>query len=149
MARKTKLNASAEDYLEAIFQLVAESGSARTGEIARLLGVHKSTVTGALHSLADKDLVEYSPYAAAQLTARGRRVAGEIVRRHHVLHRFLREVLLLDEAVAEANACRIEHGLDREVVDRLVACIESGEDGQSRSEWVERFRRTAGGEDAG
>ena len=141
MAQKSTLNASAEDYLEAIFQLVGENGAARTGDIARRLGVHKSTVTGALHGLADKGLVNYSPYAAAGLTARGRRVAGEIVRRHQVLHRFLREVLLLDEPVAEANACRIEHGLDRQVVDRLVAFIESVDDGEDRREWVERFRR--------
>jgi len=141
MARQAKLNAPAEDYLEAIFQLVAEDGAARTGEIARRLGVHKSTVTGALHGLADKGLVEYSPYSATVLTDRGRRVASEIVRRHDVLHRFLRDVLLLPDPLAEANACRIEHGLDRQVVDRLVSFIESVADGEAREQWRNRFRR--------
>jgi len=144
MARQVKLNASAEDYLEAIFQLVAEDGAARTGEIARRLGVHKSTVTGALHALADKGLVEYSPYSASVLTDRGRRVASEIVRRHDVLHRFLKDVLLLPDALAEANACRIEHGLDREVVDRLVAFLESVADGEAREQWRDRFRPGGG-----
>ena len=145
MAQQAKLNASAEDYLEAIFQLAAEDGAARTGEIARRVGVHKSTVTGALHALADKGLVEYSPYSASVLTDRGRRVAEEIVRRHDTLHRFLKEVLLLPDTLAEANACRIEHDLDREVVDRLVAFTESVADGVDWDEWTERIRRRGRG----
>jgi DtxR family Mn-dependent transcriptional regulator len=36
-----------------------------------------------------------------------------------VLKRFLAEVLLVDAELAEANACRLEHAVDRSVLERL------------------------------
>ena len=119
MAHSPALSATLENYLEVMERLTAELGMARVRDIARALGVHKSTVTSALRSLTERGLVSYAPYEVAELTARGREVAREIVDRHEVIRQFLVEVLSVTETVADANACRMEHDLDPEVLERL------------------------------
>ena len=108
-----------EDYLETILALVHKKGTARARDIAGSLAVHKSTVTAALRSLGAKGLVSYSPYENVTLTPAGRRIAAKVARDHGGIRRFLTEVLLLDERTADENACRMEHGMDREVAVRL------------------------------
>jgi len=110
-----------EDYLEAIAWLVSDKGVARVRDIAAALSVHKSTVTATLRSLAEKGLVHYSAYEAATLTPEGRKIAEDVIRRHEIVREFFIEVLALDREVADANACRIEHVMDAEVLDRLAS----------------------------
>jgi DtxR family Mn-dependent transcriptional regulator len=119
MTQTGTLSATLEDYLEIISQLAAEHGVARAGSIADGLSVHKSTVTSALKGLAERGLINYSPYAFITLTPAGARMARDIRKRHDVIRRFLEDVLSVDQALAEANACRMEHVMDREVLDRL------------------------------
>lgn len=136
-----ELSPALEDYLEVVWNLLAEKGVARVRDIARKLGVHKSSVTAAMKSLSKKQLVNYSPYEMTTLTPKGRGLAQEIVQRHEVIRRFLVDVLSVEPHVAEANACRMEHVMDREVLERLVlfaqfvkVCPRAGKD------WVEQFR---------
>ena len=119
MPEPVELSAALEDYLEAMARVIAEKGTARVRDIAAALSVHKSTVTGALRSLSEKGLVEYAPYEIATLTPKGQEVARRIAHRHDVIRDFLVEVLSVNEELAEANACRMEHDLDREVLERL------------------------------
>lgn len=124
MSEAENLSAPLEDYLETIAGLVEEHGAARAGEIARELSVHKSTVTAALQSLSRKGLVNYAPYQAATLTTDGECLAAEIIRRHESIKRFLTDVLLVVDPVAEENACRLEHTLDEAVLDRMGQFVE-------------------------
>jgi DtxR family Mn-dependent transcriptional regulator len=108
-----------EDYLEAILRLIAEKGAARVRDIANALSVHKSTVSWTLKNLAGKGLVNYSRYEITTLTTLGEKVAKDVVRRHEILRDFFVRVLALEGEVADANACRAEHILDAEVLERL------------------------------
>ncbi len=108
-----------EDYLEAILGLVQRKGAARVRDIALSLDVHKSTVTAALKALGLRGLVNYSPYETATLTPEGATAAAEVSRKHRQIQTFLMEVLHLDEAAAESNACRMEHAMDRDVLERI------------------------------
>ncbi|MCB2227913.1 MAG: metal-dependent transcriptional regulator [Desulfarculaceae bacterium] len=119
-----RLTAQSEDYLEAIAELQKENQVARTKDIAERLGVTPGTVTSALKSLGDKGLVNYQPYSPISLTASGERLAGEIIRRHDTLTRFLGEVLGVPPSQAEDNACRAEHVLGREVIERMACFLE-------------------------
>jgi DtxR family Mn-dependent transcriptional regulator len=119
MSEAENLSAPLEDYLETIAELIEDHGSARAGQIAKELSVHKSTVTAALQSLSRKGLVNYAPYQAATLTTDGESRAAEIIRRHESIKRFLTDVLLIADPVAEENACRLEHTLDDEVLARM------------------------------
>jgi DtxR family Mn-dependent transcriptional regulator len=126
------VSAVLEDYLEAIAELGGTSCTVRSRDIAARLRVHKSTVTAALHSLAEKGLVHYAPYAAVSLTAAGREVAEEVCRRHRVLRRFLGNNLGMDAVGADETACRLEHAVDPECLDRL---LRLGEFLESSAEW--------------
>ena len=108
-------------------------------DIADALSVHKSTATAALKSLEEKGMVDYRPYASPTLTTAGRKAARGIRKRHEVIRQFLTRVLLVDPEVADDNACRMEHGLDSVVLNRLsllagffTDCPESGKHCVSR-----------------
>lgn len=118
------LSASLEDYLEAIYHIVHDKQAARAKDIAQRLGVNRSSVTGALHALSEKKLVHYTPYDIVTLTPEGERVAEGIAHRHDVLRDFFTRVLGVEETVAEENACRIEHAVSEDILDRLAAFID-------------------------
>jgi len=141
MATSTHLTAALEDYLEAIFHVVAEKGEARVNDIAAELSVHKSTVTAALKRLARERMVNYSPYESATLTARGRREARRVTRRHRVIRDFLTDVLAVAPKSADENACRMEHVVDKDVLDRLARFAQFVKDCPRAGEgWVGSFR---------
>ena len=54
------LSASLEDYLKAIFRIVAVKQAARAKDISARLNVSNSSVTGALRTLADRGLINYA-----------------------------------------------------------------------------------------
>jgi len=130
-----------EDYLEAVWRLVDEKGVARVRDIAAALSVHKSTVSSSLKSLSEKGLVNYSPYEITTLTPRGREIAEDVVRRHEIIRDFLVQVLALEGNRADANACRAEHVLDAEVLERL-ACFARfvGECSSARQHCLKNFQ---------
>lgn len=139
MKANGKLSPELEDYLEAIFVLAREKGRVRVSDIARMVAVHKSTVTAALRSLAARELIIYSAYRKAELTGRGLRIARRVARNHEAIRKFLSEVLLLDDVEAEKNACRMEHVMDRAALQRLVQFAEFTEKHRwSRSAWKAR-----------
>lgn len=137
---RQKISENLEDYLETILELEKANKVARSKEIADKMDVMQGSVTGALKSLAEKNLINYEPYSYITLTAKGKELATEIARKHSVIKDFLKNVLLLDNERAEDNACRMEHAMDRAAVERLVQFIEyiqycprAGED------WVKAF----------
>ncbi|MFA5240168.1 MAG: metal-dependent transcriptional regulator [Phycisphaerae bacterium] len=123
-AKDSKLSASLEDYLEAIFNLAGESNVARSKDIAELLGVSRASVTGALRVLKAKGLANYKPYDFVTLTEAGRVSAAEIVRRHNILKSFFINLLGVERDVAQQAACKAEHALGPEVIARMLSFIE-------------------------
>lgn len=113
------LSSNLEDYLESIFVLESEHKSARAKDIAERLNVQRASVTGALHALSEKGLINYQPYSSVTLTPEGFRLATRIMHRHKVLFDFFHRILQLPPDKAEANACRIEHQIDDEALERL------------------------------
>jgi len=124
MSKLISLSASLEDYIEAIFHIVAEKKVARGKEIAKRLKVSRASVTEALRSLSKKGLINYEPYEVITLTEKGREVAEDVIRRHEALKDFFVKVLAIDAAQAEDSACRIEHAAPPEVIDRLIRLVE-------------------------
>lgn len=118
------LSSSMEDYLEAIYHLERERRIARVRDIAKRLDVKMSSVTSALKSLGSRGLIRYDPHQFITLTSQGIEKAKEIVRKHEVLTRFFVKVLKIPDDVAEDNACRVEHYLDPEVIEKLVNFVE-------------------------
>jgi DtxR family Mn-dependent transcriptional regulator len=86
--------------------------------------VKAGSVSPALARLADLGLVRYERREYIELTPPGEAAARRVSSRHELLTRFFSEVLLLPRAVAEQDACTIEHGLSNEAMDRLVRLFE-------------------------
>jgi len=124
VAEVMNLSASLEDYLEAIYHTVEAKGAARAKDIVVRLGVHNSSVTQALKSLAEKELVNYAPYDTITLTESGQAVALDVVKRHQTLRAFLGKVLGLPDAEADEGACRMEHAVSGAILDRIVKFVE-------------------------
>lgn len=116
---------SVEDYLEAIIVLSREmGGDVRVTELSERLGVSKPSVSVAVRKLTQAGFVEHEPYGAVQLTPAGKERATAVAMRHNLLHRFLTEILGVNESPAQADACAMEHGLSKETVDRLAQFVE-------------------------
>ena len=125
MAAKTeRLSESLEDYLEAILDLEKTNKVARVKDIAEKLGVLRGSVTGGLKNLSEKGLIDHEPYGFITLTPKGAKMAREVTRRHAAIKNFLLKVLQLGADAAEANACRMEHAMDKAAIDRLVEFID-------------------------
>lgn len=139
--RTEKISASLEDYLEAIYNLSSGKNIARGKDIAGLLGVSQSSVTGALRSLAEKGLINYKPYGYITLTGKGRKAASSIVRKHGVIKSFFVDILGVDPEVAQKAACQAEHAFGGEVVTRLHYFIKfSAQSAQKGDDIVARFK---------
>ena len=142
MRRSKTLSANMEDYLEAIFHISQEKQAARAKDIADRMEVNKSSVTGALRSLSEKGLVNYAPYDIITLTAKGKKRAAEIVRRHAAIKEFFIKILLIDPDEAEEASCRVEHAVSKNIIDRLIRFVEFMEIcPRGGKEWIKGFQR--------
>lgn len=106
---------TAEDYVEAIADLVAEKGECRGADLARLFGVSHVTVTKTVARLASEGLVESEPYRPLSLTSKGKRLAAAARERHEVVEQFL-ITLGVSPAVAAVDSEGIEHHVSEETL---------------------------------
>lgn len=120
-----KLTESLEDYLEAIAELIAVDGHAHSKEIAQKLQVTMPSVTGALRQLLQLDLIIYNTHRPVLLTAKGKALAERIIYHHEVLKLFFSGILGLPIDKASETACRLEHIVDEDIVERFVLFSEA------------------------
>lgn len=106
--RKAHRDETAEDYVEAIDQLIQDHGSARVGKLAELMGVSHVTVTRIIARLCKEGLVTTEPRKPIFLTEQGQAVAAASRARHIVVLDFLRAIGV-DERQAQIDAEGIEH----------------------------------------
>ncbi len=137
-----KPTSSLEDYLEAIAVLKKEGGKATVTALSKSVGVKKPSVDWALRKLADAGLVTHERYGDVHLTPEGARIADEVCRRHKALFGFLTNILIVDPAIAEQDACSMEHALSRESIHRLEKFISLVmECYPGRPDWEKIFNR--------
>ena len=110
---------SLEMYLETISLLHDRVRVARVTDIARELRVSKPSVHAALHELERRGYIQHEHYGEVFLSPAGRDASTAIRRRHVLLSTFLREKLGVSPETAEQDACRIEHYLSQETIDRI------------------------------
>lgn len=110
-----------QDYLKVVHEIGRQKTGrlARTGEVAKRLGVSPSTVTCMFRRLESAGLLAYEAYRGARPTVRGEHLAAQVLRRHQVLEEFLAQVLELIEQDVHEDAERLEHCVSNEVVSRM------------------------------
>ena len=119
-----KIQESGENYLETILNLEQKNGVVRSIDIANELGFSKPSVSRAMGVLKKAGYIEQEAYGNIRLTDAGRARASEVYERHVLLTRFFVEQLALDPKIAEQDACRIEHVISPETVERIRATLE-------------------------
>jgi DtxR family transcriptional regulator, manganese transport regulator len=113
----------AQDYVEMIAELIANTGEARLVDLARALGVTHVTAGQTIQRLQRRGLVTTEPYRSIFLTPGGRRLATESRRRHEIVVRFL-TAIGVPVAVAESDAEGIEHHVSPETLAAFVRYLD-------------------------
>ena len=124
MSANRRISSSLEDYLEAIADLIDANGHAHSKELAERLMVKMPSVTNALQALAARDLIVYKPHQPVVLTPAGTQEAAGIRKRHQCLCRFFEDVLALSHDEADATACKVEHDINENVLNKLIVLTE-------------------------
>ncbi len=113
-----RIQESGENYLEAILVLKNKNGSVRSIDIAGFLNFTKPSVSRAMAILKQAGHIIMDKDGQIQLTASGLAIAESIYEKH----RFLTEFLIaigVEEEVAAADACRIEHVISEQTFNKL------------------------------
>jgi DtxR family manganese transport transcriptional regulator len=113
--RRAHQSEVAEDYVEMIAELIAETGEARSVDLAARFGVTSPTVNAIIQRLQREDLVETRPYRSIFLTAAGQALADKARDRHRIVRDFLLTIGL-PETIAEEDAEGIEHHVSPETL---------------------------------
>lgn len=113
--REQHAQEKAQDYVEAVADLIEEKGEARATALARRMGVSHVTVIRTIQRLQKEGWVSSEPYRAIDLTEKGRALALKSRERHRKIIAFL-EALGVSPAVAEADAEGIEHHVSPETL---------------------------------
>jgi len=107
-----------EDYLKVMLELSGK-GEMRSIDIADALGVTKASVSCMMNRLKDEGYITKEKYGTVALTNKGFEVAANVRRRYGLLKTFLMTVLGVDATTASDDACRIEHVISSESLNRI------------------------------
>ena len=123
--RRAHQSEVAEDYVEMISDLIAETGEARTVDLAARFGVTSPTVNAIIRRLQREDLVETRPYRSIFLTEAGKALAEASRERHRIVRDFLVTIGVPD-AIAEEDAEGVEHHVSEETLAVFAAITRRG-----------------------
>ena len=123
--RRAHQSEVAEDYVEMISDLIAETGEARTVDLAARFGVTSPTVNAIIRRLQREDLVETRPYRSIFLTEAGKALAEASRERHRIVRDFLVTIGVPD-AIAEEDAEGVEHHVSEQTLAVFAAITRRG-----------------------
>lgn len=109
-----------ENYLETILMLHQERGFVRSVDVANRMGYSKPTISEQMKKFRAQGYVEMDESGYITLTPAGDAIAQRIYERHVIIAQMLMS-LGVEEQVAYADACKIEHDLSEESFARLRA----------------------------
>ena len=125
MSQRTFRNESRDDYLEAILIIRQKKGFCRSTDIASWLGISRPSVSVELGKLAELGLIRMDEDKMLHLTDEGFALADSTYAKHIYLKHFLMSVGV-DEAVAEKEACSMEHALSNDSFEKILSRYPSG-----------------------
>lgn len=116
---------NAQDYLEAIADLIDLSGEARVVDLAGRLGLSHATVIQTIRRLQRDELVTTEPYRSIYLTKEGQRIAQNAKHRHAITVAVL-EKLGVDVETAQADAEGMEHHVSPKTLEAFEEFLAKG-----------------------
>lgn len=118
--RRNHATELAEDYVEAIADLIQRQGRCRLVEVAKHFAVSHVTANRAVARLKRLGLVASEPYGPITLTAEGARLAARSKHRHAIVLSFL-----VSLGVSPTNAVLDAEGIEHHVSDETLRCMET------------------------
>ncbi len=112
------IHKSGEDYLEAILMVRQEKGYCRSIDVAHHLNVSKPSVSVAMGILREGGMVTTDEDGLLNFTEEGLKLATDVYNRHCLLTEFLL-YLGVEDRIARADACKIEHDISPETYQCL------------------------------
>jgi Mn-dependent DtxR family transcriptional regulator len=106
---------SGEMYIETIYVLTKKGAPPRAIDVGEHMGFSKPSVSRAIGILKKNGFVTVGDDGAITLTDEGIAIAEKIFERHTILTAFL-EKIGVPPAVAEQDACKIEHRISDDSV---------------------------------
>ncbi len=102
-----------EEYCETIYELAEDDVEVIQARIAERMGISRPAVSEMIKRLEHEGLVEID--GKIRLSAEGRALAEQVVRRHRLAERFLTDILGLSWAEAHHEAGKWEHVISESV----------------------------------
>ena len=118
-----------EDYLINILRLTEGDGVVKTTELANYMKVSPASVTEMLKVLQKEGLVNYERYRGVSLTEEGNIRARDLRRKHHIMERFLTDILEIDHQDAHDQACAVEHSISDDAANKMCRMMGTKIDG--------------------
>ena len=119
---------SVDEYLETIYFLAFPIGEYRplssgsptlASRVAEMLGVSRASAGEMLKRLEGDGLIERGEHKEALLTAKGRKRAERVVRKHRIIERLLTDFMGYTAAEAHVHADALGDTFSDEMVDRI------------------------------
>ena len=123
MTPRPELTGQAEDYLKAIYELEQGGDAVGTTAIAARLGIAAASASGMLQRLSRLGLVRLERYRGTRLTAAGRGVALQLIRRHRIIESYLVSRLGFGWDDVHDEAERLEHAASTELIERMAEVL--------------------------
>ncbi|MCO6430902.1 MAG: manganese-binding transcriptional regulator MntR [Deltaproteobacteria bacterium] len=120
--RKQHSLEAAEDYTELVLDLIKAKGEARTGEIAKHLGISHVTALRTIRRLSQEGYLRTARKMPVTLTPKGERLALASKERHRIVVQFLL-MLGVPPDVAEIDAEGAEHHISDTTLRAFVAFL--------------------------
>ena len=117
------LSHSMAHYLMAIKSLRATQGYARATDVAEMLEVSRGATSMALAQLRKRGWISEDRHRFLLLTTEGKRMARLVEQNFAILSQFFEEVLGVEQDVAFADACKMEHLMSMETGRRLMGLM--------------------------
>ncbi len=112
-------NISTEDYIKAVYKIEERGEKATTSVLAVQLDVADASITDMIKKLSEKGLLHYERYQGVALTAKGKKMALGILRRHRLWEMFLMQFLGYSWDKVHDEAERLEHVTSEELEGQL------------------------------
>ncbi len=98
-----------ENYLKALFHLANKNEEVKVKDLSEVLSIKMPTVTSMMKKFAEKELVYYESYKPLKLTEKGKRAAGQVIRKHRLTEMFLVEKMGFGWEEVHEIAEQVEH----------------------------------------
>ena len=117
---------SAEDYVEAIGEIITAQGVCRVEDLRKHFSVTHVTVSRILQRLDREGLVRKEAYRPVTLTKKGKKLADSSRARHQLVIAFLVK-LGVSQKNAEIDAEGIEHHVSKETLDVMRRFVDAAD----------------------